>query len=90
MRRRLVVAALLLAGVAVVTVEGSLVHTDDGCVLETHCNACLLRLATAGVVPVAFVLPRAIPVVDRVAPVPVPSHEDATPRDLPSRGPPLA
>ena len=89
MRRKLVVAALLLAGVAVVTLEESLVHTDDGCVVETHCNACLLRLATTGVVPATFALPP-VPAVDRVAPAPLPSHEDATPRDVPSRGPPLA
>ena len=90
MRRKLVIAALLLVGMAVVALEASLVHTDDGCAVETHCNACLLRLATPGVVPVTFALPRAVPAVDRVAPAPPPHHEDAAPRDLPSRGPPLA
>jgi len=90
MRRKIVVAALLLAGMAIVALEASLVHTDDGCAVETHCNACLLRLATAGVVPATFALPRDVPIVDRVAPAPPPSHEDAAPRDVPSRGPPLA
>jgi hypothetical protein len=88
--RRLVVAALLLLGVAAATLEESLVHTDDGCVVETHCNACLLRLGTPGVVTVAFALPRVVVAVDRVAPAPPPSHEDAAPRDVPSRGPPAA
>jgi hypothetical protein len=90
MRRKLVVAALLLVGVAVMALEESLVHTDDGCAVETHCTACLLRMGTPGVVPAAFVLPRAIPADDRVAPAPLPSHEDAAPRDVPSRGPPFA
>lgn len=90
MRKKLVVAGLLLAGLAVVALEESLVHTDDGCIVETHCNACLLRMGTPGVVPAAFVLPRAVPAVDPVAPAPLPSHEDAGPRDVPSRGPPLA
>ena len=90
MRRKLVIAALLLMGMAVVALEASLVHTDDGCAVETHCNSCLLRLATPGVVPATFALPRAVTAVDRVAPAPPPSHEDAAPRDVPSRGPPLA
>ena len=88
--RRLVVAALLLLGLAAMTLEESLVHTDDGCVVETHCNACLLRLGTPGVVTAAFSLPRVVVVVERVAPALPPSHEDALPRDVPSRGPPTA
>jgi hypothetical protein len=89
MRRKLVVAALLLGGLAVATLEETLVHTDDGCAVETHCNACLLRMGTAGVVTTAFALPRAVPAVDRVVPAPLPSCEDAVSRDVPSRGPPL-
>ena len=88
--RRTLVAALLLLGLAVVALEDSLVHTDDGCVVETHCNACLLRLGTPGVVTVAFSLPRVAVAADRVAPALPPSHEDAAPRDVPSRGPPVA
>jgi hypothetical protein len=88
--RRLVVAALLLLGLAVATLEESLVHTDDGCVVETHCNACLLRLGTPGLVTVAFSLPRVVVVVDQVAPALSPPHQDAVPRDLSSRGPPAA
>jgi hypothetical protein len=88
--RRLVVAALLLLGLAVAALEESLVHTDDGCVVETHCNACLLRLGSPGLVTVAFSLPRVVVVVDRVAPALPPSHRDAVPRDVSSRGPPAA
>jgi len=88
--RRTVVAALLLLGLAAVVVEDSLVHTDDGCLVETHCNACLLRLGTPGVVTVAFALPRVAIATERVAPALASSHEDAAPRDVPSRGPPVA
>ena len=88
--RRTLVAALVLLGLAVVVLEDSLVHTDDGCVVETHCNACLLRLGTPGVVTVAFSLPRIAVAVDRVA---VPRSVLARGRrapDVPSRGPPVA
>ena len=88
--KRLVVAALVLVGVSAVVLEESLVHSDDGCVVETHCNACLLRLGTPGIVTAAFSLPRVVVVVDRVAPVLPPPHEDASPRGLSSRGPPHA
>ena len=88
--RKIVVAAFVLLGLAAVALEDSLVHTDDGCVVETHCNACLLRLGTPGVVTVAFSLPRVAVAADRVAPALPPSHEDAAPRDVPSRGPPVA
>lgn len=88
--KRLVVAALLLLGLAAGTLEETLVHTDDGCVVETHCNACLLRLGAPGVVTQAFSLPRFVAVLDRVAPALPPSHDDAAPRGVPSRGPPRA
>jgi len=88
--RRTVVAALVLLGLAAIVFEDSLIHTDDGCVLETHCNACLLRLATPGIVTVAFSLPGIDVAADRMAPVVPSSHEDAATRDVPSRGPPVA
>lgn len=88
--RKLVVAALVLVGVAVAILEESLVHTDDGCVVETHCNACLLQLGTAGVVTEAFSLPRVVAAVDRVAPALPPSLEEAAPPSVSSRGPPAA
>ena len=88
--RRLFVAALVSFALALVGVEQTLAHTDDGCAFETHCNACLLRLGTPGVVTAAFSLPRVVVVVERVAPALPLSHEDAWPRDVPSRGPPTA
>jgi hypothetical protein len=88
--KRLVVAALVLLGVASAILEESLVHSDDGCVLETHCNACLFQLGTPGVVTEAFSLPRVVAVVDRVAPALAPSLDEAAPRSVSSRGPPSA
>ena len=88
--RRLVVAALVLLGVAAVVLEEALVHSDDGCVVETHCNACLLQLGTRGVVTEAFSLPQVMAAVDRVASALPPSLEDAAPRSVSSRGPPTA
>jgi hypothetical protein len=87
--RKLVVAALVLLGLTA-PVEESLVHSDDGCVVETHCNACLLQLATPGVVTEAFSLPRVVAAVERVAPALPPSLEEASPRAVLSRGPPSA
>ncbi len=89
-RKLLAATALALLGLTGAMLEASLVHTDDGCVVETHCNACLLRLRTPGVVTVTFSLPRAIVVMDRVAPAPPPSWQDAAPKGIASRGPPLA
>ena len=88
--RKLVVAVLLLLGLAAATIEESFVHQDDGCAVETHCNACLLLLGTPGVVTVAFSLPRLVAVVDRVAPAPAPPHEDVVSPGISSRGPPTA
>ncbi len=88
--RRLTLTVLILLGLAAATLEESFVHSDDGCILETHCHACLLQLGTPGVVAVSFSLPQVLVARERVAPVPVPSHEDATPRALASRGPPPA
>ena len=91
MRLRKLLAALVLAwlGLTGVMAEASFVHSDDGCALETHCNACLLRLRTTGVVTVTFSLPQVFLVVDEFAPVPAPSREDAAPKSVTSRGPPL-
>jgi hypothetical protein len=86
--KMLLVAVLLLFGLAAGTLEESLVHTDDGCIVETHCNACLLRLGTSGVVTQAFSLPLFVVALDRVAPALPPSHDDAARQGVPSRGPP--
>jgi hypothetical protein len=88
--RRLAIAVLILLGLAAATLEESFDHSDDGCILETHCHACLLQLGTAGVAAVTFSLPRALVASERIAPVSVPSCEDAAPRAPASRGPPSA
>lgn len=88
--KRLVVASLVLLGVAAAVLEQTLVHTDDGCAVETHCNACLLQLGTRGVVTEAFSLPRVVAAVDRAAPAPRPYFEDEAARRVSSRGPPAA
>ncbi len=89
-KKLLVGVGLALLGLAGAMLEASFVHSDDGCVVETHCNACLLRLRTAGVVTVTFALPRAVFVIDRVVPAPPPSWQDAAPKSVSSRGPPHA
>lgn len=88
--KRLAVAALVLLGIAAAAFEQTLVHTDDGCVVETHCNACLLQLGTSGVATEPFALPRAVPVVERVATALPPTVAEEAPRHVPSRGPPPA
>ncbi len=89
-RKLLAAAVLALLGLTGAMLEASFSHTDDGCVVETHCNACLLRLRTPGVVTVSFFLTRAVVVVDRVVPAPPPAREDAAPESVSSRGPPPA
>jgi hypothetical protein len=88
--KRLAAVAFVLLGVAVATMEETLVHTDDGCVVETHCNACLLRLGTTGVVAATFSLPPAAAAGTALVPTLPPGHEDAAPRRVSSRGPPPA
>ena len=89
-RKLLAAAVLALVGLTGTMLEASFVHTDDGCVLETHCNACLLQLRSPGVVTVTLSLPRLLVVVEAVAPTPPPAHEDAAPNSVSSRGPPAA
>ena len=87
-KKLLAAAVLALVGLTGAMLEASFVHTDDGCVVETHCNACLLRLRTPGVVTVAVSLPRADVLVDAAVPAPTLAREDAAPRGVSSRGPP--
>jgi hypothetical protein len=89
-RRLLVSAALALLGLAGAALEASLVHTDDGCLVETHCNACLLQLRIPVVITATFSLPRAEGSCDRVVQVPAAVPEDTAPKRVSSRGPPPA
>ncbi len=90
-RGRLLLATLALWGLGFADIEESFIHTDDGCAVETHCNACLLRLGTASVgAAMRFTLP---PIPSRQEPAALPatpSHDDAAIPDVATRGPPLA
>ncbi len=88
-RRQLALAVLLLLGMAVATIEESFIHDDDGCVVETHCNACLLQLGSAGVMTASFSLPPVVALREEIARPATPSHEVSAPTGLVSRGPPL-
>ena len=90
-RGRLLLAILALWGLGFADLEGSFIHTDDGCAIETHCNACLLRLGTASVgAAMRFTLP---PILSRPEPTVLPAappHDDPAIPDVATRGPPLA
>ncbi len=90
MTRRKLLGAVLLAllGLVGAGLESALVHTDDGCVVETHCNACLLQLRSPGVVTTAFAMPRAVFVAQGFVAAPQQPLLDAAPRTSSSRGPP--
>ena len=88
--RRLALAALILLGLTAAVLEQSLVHTDDGCLLETHCNSCLLQLATHGITTQPFSVPLGVAPVERLAAVLPPALPEEPPRHLSSRGPPPA
>jgi len=83
-------AVLAFVGHTGAMLEASLVHSDDGCVVETHCNVCLLQLRAPGVVTLRFSLPHVVVVLEPIAPAPTLQRDDAAPRTVPSRGPPLA
>jgi hypothetical protein len=88
--RRAAAAVVILLGVAFATVEETLIHTDDGCIVESHCNACLLLLGTPGVPAAAFSLDRVVVAVDGVVPAQPTSHEETVAQKVSSRGPPPA
>ena len=89
--RNLSVAILVLLGLGVATLEEAFVHFDDGCVVETHCPACLLRLGTPGILSPTFSLPpRVLAAVGPVTEAPPTAHEAPAPRGVASRGPPPA
>jgi len=89
-RKLAATAGLALLGLTGALLESSLVHTDDGCVIEVHCTACLLHLRTPGVVTVKVSLQPTLVLIERVALAPVPTLTDATPHGVASRGPPAA
>lgn len=86
--RKLAVA--LLVTLCLATVEAWDIHTDDGCAVETHCNACLLKLGTAGEPGLPYAPPPVVAIALLADQAPAPAPQDASPRDLPTRGPPPA
>jgi hypothetical protein len=89
-RGRLLLASLVLWGLGFADLEQSFIHTDDGCAVETHCNACLLRLGTASVGAATRVTLPPIPFRREPAPsAAAASYEDAAPPSVATRGPPL-
>jgi hypothetical protein len=84
------VAFLALVCVSAALLEESFVHTDDGCAVEIHCEACRLVAGTAAVIRPPVLLPAVvhttIPVVAVVRSKPRPAAR----RDSPSRAPPSA
>jgi hypothetical protein len=90
-RSRLLLASLALWGLGFAGIEESFIHTDDGCVVETHCNACLLRLGTASVgAATRFTLPPIFSRPEPALPAATPAGDDGAIPDVASRGPPLA
>lgn len=89
-KKLLAAAILALLGLMGATLEAALVHTDDGCAVETHCNACLLRLRTPGVVTATFSVPTVGYVVEAFVADAPQTPGDAVPQTLSSRGPPLS
>ena len=91
--RRLLQAAALsaLASLGLALGTDAFVHTDDGCVVETHCVACVWHHG-AVVVPAtaAPVFTAPATAVGSVARLETPAPADAAPRTAPSRGPPPA
>jgi hypothetical protein len=86
--RRRLVAALTFVAFALVGIEETIAHTDDGCELETHCNACLLQLGTPAVVAAVFALPPVARLDEPVSTTPVVSCDQAELEHASSRGPP--
>jgi len=84
-----VVALALLAGLGAGFVDDWF-HTDDGCVVETHCIACQRAVGSIGVIgsdltpPLALERIDGIPAPPTLAALQAPSHHQT------SRGPPQA
>jgi hypothetical protein len=88
--RRLSVVLVALAATGVLSFEGYLPHTDDGCAVETHCALCASHIGTAAVSHTPAPVHVGLDVVGFVAPEGVGTTlEPAVPASA-SRGPPLA
>jgi hypothetical protein len=82
-------AGVVLLGLATITADGFLPHTDDGCAIEVHCLACTASIGQAAVAAPRVALPAPGWVVEWIhteAPQAVPAAD--SPANT-SRGPPL-
>jgi hypothetical protein len=82
-------AGVVLLGLATITADGFLPHTDDGCAVEVHCLACCASIGQAAVAAPAVALPAPGGVVGWIqtdAPRATPPADRTTNT---SRGPPL-
>ena len=84
-----VVALALLAGLGAGFVDDWF-HTDDGCVVETHCIACQRAVGSIGVIGSDLALALALERADGIAPAPALAVFQAPSRHQASRGPPPA
>lgn len=82
-------AGVALVGLATITADGFLPHTDDGCEVEVHCLACRLSVGQAATTAAVVIVTAPATRVERVsiniprAPLPPDVHAANT------RGPPL-
>lgn len=53
-------ALALLAALGLALAEAALVHTDDGCALETHCLACRFALSATALAPAGVTIEPAL------------------------------
>jgi hypothetical protein len=87
-RRRSIVVALSLLAALAAGYAGDYFHTDDGCIVETHCPACQRQLSSV----LVFTRPLAtVPVLERLGaavPPPTPTPVLAPIHREVSRGPP--
>jgi hypothetical protein len=89
MRRVSVAVALALLASLAGGFLDEYVHTDDGCVFETHCLACQRHVGSIAVVAPALTMPVVFEAVDR-PPAPPSGAVLPTPiRHEAPRGPPL-
>lgn len=88
-RAGLMAAWALLAGLGLMTLDGYLPHTDDGCSVEIHCVVCSVHLGTAAVVSTSPALPQEFGLVGFVFASADSRLRDFTVRVSAARGPPL-
>ncbi len=89
LRRATLVATLLaLAGFGLALAEDSFFHTDDGCVVETHCAACLWHYGATPVTPQVASVGPVLDLAEAIVVAPLVLRVEARPRVSASRGPP--